>query len=230
MKPEPHADALPERYRGYEQLQLDLNKEVLWVGLDRPAKRNAIGVEMTLSLEQLLKEIAQDKSVRVVLFHGCGGNFSSGMDMKDFFDLTERDKKTLDRARAATDNWRARLLRSLPQSIICAVDGFCLGGALPLLECSDIVIAADNATFGLPEINFGFVPGGPIAKSTGIAMTARESSYASLTGRSFDAPAAKRAGLISRIVPSAQLFGEARTLAEELVTTARSSTPSISIR
>jgi feruloyl-CoA hydratase/lyase len=221
MKPASDPDSLPERYRGFEQLQLALDKEALWVGLDRPAKRNAIGVEMTLSLERLLKEIARDNIVRVVLFHGCGGNFSSGMDMKDFFDLTERDKKTLDGARAATDNWRARLLRTLPQSIICAVDGFCLGGALPLLECSDIVIAADNATFGLPEINFGFVPGGPIAKSVSLAMTAREGTYASITGRSFDAPTAKRAGLVSKVVPTAQLFGEARALAEELVSTAK---------
>ena len=221
MKPVSEPNSLPDRYRGFEQLQLALDKEALWVGLDRPAKRNAIGVEMTLSLERLLKEIARDKIVRVVLFYGCGGNFSSGMDMKDFFDLTERDKETLDRARAATDNWRARLLRTLPQPIICAVDGFCLGGALPLLECSDIVIAADNATFGLPEINFGFVPGGPIAKSTGNAMTAREGSYAAITGRSFDALTARRAGLVSKVVPTAQLFGEVRTLAEELVRTAR---------
>jgi enoyl-CoA hydratase/carnithine racemase len=207
---------LPDAFGTFKQLQVRRHAGVLSVGLDRPAKRNAIGVEMTLEIERLALAACDDDGVRVIVFHGCGGQFSAGMDMKDFFDHSERDADTLRRARAATDNWRARLLRQLPQVRICAVQGYCLGGALPILECSDIVMAADDATFGLPEINFGFVPGGPIAKSTVNALPPRAAAYVALTGRPFDAWQAQRWGLVSHVLPAADLASETLHLAREI--------------
>src|SRR4051795_4137116 len=105
---------LPRAFGTFTQLQVRRDAGVLSVGLDRPAKRNAIGVEMTLEIERLALAARDDDEVRVIVFHGRGGQFSAGMDMKDFFDHSERDADTLRRARAATDNWRARLLRQLP--------------------------------------------------------------------------------------------------------------------
>ena len=188
----------------FKQLSLNFNAGVLTVAFNRPEKKNAIGVDMTLEFERLLKKIAVEDSVKVVLIRGMNGNFSTGMDMKDFFDHSDRDPIELARARNATNHWRSRQLRLLPQPIVCAVEGFCLGGAFPLLECATWVIASDSAVFGLPEINFGFVPGGPIAKSVGIAMTRRGASYASLTGRNFTAQQAKRWGLVSHVCPASQ--------------------------
>jgi trans-feruloyl-CoA hydratase/vanillin synthase len=178
----------------------DLDSGIRCIGLDRAAKRNAIGVEMTLALEDILIKSRHREEIRALVFHGIGGNFSAGMDMKDFFDSSTRPHDELRRARAATENWRTRLLRAMPQTIVSAVRGYCLGGAMPILESSDIVIASSDARFGFPEINFGFVPGGQIIKSAGNMMTRRGLDYAALTGRPFDAGQALRWGLVSRIV------------------------------
>ncbi len=200
----------------FNHLELVFSRGVLSVGLNRPEKKNAIGVDMTLEIERLLKIVALENTVKVLLIKGMNGNFSTGMDMKDFFDHTDRDPLELERARNATNNWRSRQLRQLPQPIICAIEGYCLGGAFPLLECASWVVASETAVFGLPEINFGFVPGGPIAKSVGIAMTRRGASYASLTGRNFSAQQAMQWGLVSEVCPAAQCIALAEQAAHAL--------------
>lgn len=178
----------------------DIAGGIRCIGLDRAAKRNAIGVEMTLAMEQILVQTKYDEHVRTVIFHGIGDHFSAGMDMKDFFESSTRPPDMLRRAREATEHWRVRLLRELPQTLITAVQGYCLGSALPIVASSDIVLAGRSSRFGLPEINFGMVPGGQILKSAGNAMTRRGLCYAALTGRPFDAEQAKLWGLVTHIV------------------------------
>lgn len=193
----------------------DAGDGIRCIGLNRPEKRNAIGVEMTLALEEILVKTKSDPDVRVVVFHGIGGHFSAGMDMKDFFDSTTRAPELLQRARAATEHWRIDLLRAMPQPLITAVQGYCLGGALPILAASRVVLAGHDARFGLPEINFGFVPGGQIVKAVGEVMTPRALAYAALTGRPFDAQQARRWGLVAEVVdgdPLVRALALARTL------------------
>jgi trans-feruloyl-CoA hydratase/vanillin synthase len=193
----------------------DVGDGIRCIGLNRQEKRNAIGVEMTLALEEALVRTKSDSDVRIVVFHGLGGHFSAGMDMKDFFDSTTRPAELLQRARAATEHWRIGLLREMPQTLITAVQGYCLGGALPILAASRVVLAARDARFGLPEINFGFVPGGQIIKAAGEVMTRRGLAYAALTGRPFDAEQAQHWGLVSTIVdgdPLERALALARTM------------------
>jgi trans-feruloyl-CoA hydratase/vanillin synthase len=187
------------------------------IGLNRPAKRNAIGVDLTLAMEDILLKTQNDNAVRVLLFHGIGGHFSAGMDMQDFFDSSTRAPELLRRARAATDHWRSQLLRHLPQPVVTAVQGYCLGGALPILACSDVVLAARDARFGLPEINFGLVPGAQIVKALGSAMTPRSLACAALSGRPFDAERAMACGLVTQVVdgdPYDRALALARGLAQ----------------
>jgi len=193
----------------------DIGDGIRCIGLNRPEKRNAIGVEMTLAIEEVLVRTKDDPAVKVIVFHGLGGHFSAGMDMKDFFDSTTRPPDLLQRARAATEHWRIGLLREMPQTLISAVQGYCLGGALPILAASRVVLAARDAKFGLPEINFGFVPGGQIIKAVGEVMSRRGLAYAALSGRPFDAEQAQRWGLVSTIVedtPLERAIALARTL------------------
>ncbi len=180
----------------------DVGDGIRCIGLNRPEKRNAIGVEMTLALEEILVRTKGDPDVRVIVFHGIGGHFCAGMDMKDFFDSSTRSPELLSRAHAATEHWRIQLLREMPQPIITAVQGYCLGGALPILAVSRVVIAQRDAKFGLPEINFGFVPGGQIIKAVGEVMTPRGLAHAALTGRPFDTEQAQRWGLVTTLVDS----------------------------
>jgi len=170
------------------------------IGLNRPDKRNAIGVEMTLALEDVLLKTKVDATVKAIVFHGLGGHFCAGMDMKDFFDSSTRPPEVLQRARAATEHWRIQLLRQMPQKIFTAVEGYCLGGGLPILAASAAVVAQRESKLGLPEINFGFVPGGQIIKAVGEVMSPRGLAYAALTGRPFNAEQAQRWGLVTQVV------------------------------
>jgi len=170
------------------------------IGVNRPDKRNAIGVEMTLALEDVLLKTKGDATVKAIVFHGLGGHFCAGMDMKDFFDSSNRPPEVLQRARAATEHWRIQLLRQMPQKIFTAVEGYCLGGGLPILAASAAVVAQRESKLGLPEINFGFVPGGQIIKAVGEVMSPRGLAYAALTGRPFNAEQAQRWGLVTQVV------------------------------
>ena len=170
------------------------------IGLNRPDKRNAIGVEMTLALEDVLLKTKVDATVKAIVFHGLGGHFCAGMDMKDFFDSSNRPPEVLQRARTATEHWRIQLLRQMPQKIFTAVEGYCLGGGLPILAASAAVVAQRESKLGLPEINFGFVPGGQIIKAVGEVMSPRGLAYAALTGRPFNAEQAQRWGLVTQVV------------------------------
>ena len=172
------------------------------IGLNRPDKRNAIGVEMTLALEDVLLKTKTDSTVKAIVFHGLGGHFCAGMDMKDFFDSSTRPTDVLQRARAATEHWRIALIRQMPQKIFTAVEGYCLGGGLPILAASTAVVARREAKLGLPEINFGFVAGGQILKAVGEVMSPRGLAYATLTGRPFNAEQAQRWGLVTQVVES----------------------------
>ena len=183
----------------------DLSDGVRVIGLDRAEKRNAIGVELTLALEQVLLETRYRDDIRALVFHGIGGHFSAGMDLKDFFDSSTRPADVLRRARAATEHWRCHLLRQMPQRIFTAVEGYCLGGALPILQCSHVVTAHTAAKLGMPEINFGFVPGGQIVKSVGLMASHRALSYLALTGRLIHAEQARDWGLVTHVVNSAPL-------------------------
>ena len=178
----------------------DLSSGVRMIGLDRADKRNAIGVELTLALEQVLLDTRYREDIRALVFHGIGGHFCAGMDLKDFFDSSTRPPEELRRARAATEHWRCHLLRQMPQRIFTAVEGYCLGGALPILQCSHHVTAHVDARLGMPEINFGFVPGGQIVKSVGLMATHRALSYLALTGRLINAERARQWGLVGTVV------------------------------
>lgn len=193
----------------------DVGDGIRCIGLNRPEKRNAIGVEMTLALEDILLSTKGNANVRVIVFHGIGAHFCAGMDMKDFFDSSTRSPDELSRARAATEHWRIQLLREMPQPIITAVQGYCLGGALPILAASRVVIAQRDAKFGLPEINFGFVPGGQIIKAVSEVMSPRALAYAALTGRPFNSEQAQASGLVTTLV-DADPFDAALALAHTL--------------
>jgi trans-feruloyl-CoA hydratase/vanillin synthase len=185
------------------------------IGLDRAPKRNAIGVELTLALRDALWDLRCNTDIRSVVIHGIGGHFSAGMDLKDFFDSSSRDARTLRQARAATEEWRCHLIRELPQALFVAIEGYCLGGALPIVQCARRVAAHPDAKLGLPELNFGFVPGGQIIKSVGQAVPPKALSYLALTGKLIDAGQARRWGLVSTVTPEplAQALAWAREAA-----------------
>ena len=138
---------------------------VVSIGLNRADKRNAINVEMSYALEEALLGFKYDTEIRTIVFYGVGQHFCAGMDLKDFFASSTLSPSALAKAKAATEHWRTRLLREMPQKLITAVNGYCFGAALPFLANSEQVFAHPDAVLGLPAINFGFAPGAQILKS-----------------------------------------------------------------
>lgn len=207
------AGVLPD---DFQFIKTELAEGILTITLDRPEKRNAMSVELTWEMVRLLEAVSLNESVRVVIICGAGKGFCAGMDIKDFFDLSQRDEAALRAAREAANHWRVRQLRHLPQPTIAMVHGFCFGGAFGIIEACDIVFAADNTTFALSEINFGHFPAGPVAKAISRTMTARSASYYALSGKSFDGPEAESTGIITRAWPEQQLREETYRLAEDL--------------
>lgn len=208
------ARALPGDLR---YVKTEQREGVFTITLNRPEKRNAMSVELTFEMLRLLETVALDESIRVVVLRGAGDGFCAGMDIRDFFDSTQRDEATLRAAKEAANHWRVRLLRNLPQPTIAMVHGFCFGGAFGIVEACDIAFAADDTKFTLSEINFGHFPAGPVAKAISRTMTTRAASYYSLSGRTFDGFEAERNGFITRSFPAAKLEEETYRLAAELV-------------
>jgi len=212
----PHSEQATTLPEDFQYLTTRLDQGILAITLNRPRKRNAMSVELTWEMVRLLEAVAVDDRIRVVILSGEGDGFCAGMDIKDFFDASQRGEAELRAAREAANHWRVRLLRNLPQPTIAMVHGFCFGGAFGIIEACDIVLAADDTKFALSEINFGHFPAGPVAKAISRTMTARSASYYALSGRTFDGPEAERTGIISRSVPAARLREETMALADEL--------------
>ena len=207
------AATMPDDFRF---LKTRLEEGILTITLNRPEKRNAMSVELTWEMVRLLETVRHDRAVRVVIISGAGEGFCAGMDIKDFFDASQRGEAELLAAREAANHWRVRLLRNLPQPTIAMVHGFCFGGAFGIVEACDIAFAAADTRFALSEINFGHFPAGPVAKAISRTMTARSASYYALSGRTFDGAEAERTGIITRCWPGASLQAETYRLAREL--------------
>src|SRR5262249_49704697 len=117
--------------------------------------------------------------------------------------------------RLATE-WRGRTLRYYPKPTIAMVNGYCFGGAFSIVESCDIAIAAEEASFGLSEINFKGFPGGSVSRSLANLMRPRDALFYALTGRRFDGKTAASMGFVTLAVPLARLREETMTIAREI--------------
>lgn len=184
---------------------------VLEVVLDRP-KANAIDLETSRQMGEVFTEFRDDDDLCVAIITGAGDKFfCPGWDLKA---AAGGDAVDGDYGKGGFGGLQE--LRDLNKPVIAAVNGIACGGGLELALSADIILAADHATFALPEIRSGTV-----ADAASIKLPKRIPYHIAmemlLTGRWFDAEEAARWGLINRIVPAAGLMEEARTLAAQLV-------------
>ena len=203
-------------YADFTQIACVLDDGVLTLSMARPEKQNAMSIVMVEEIERALDLVGADLRVRVVILQGQGAHFCAGMDMRDFFATGTHPPEKIVQTRRKVDRFREGQLRRLPQPVIAAVRGNCLGAAIMLVESSDIVLVADDATFGFPEINFGFIFGGAIAKAALSLMPRRAAVFHGLTGDVFGAAEAVRLGVATSCVPPERLDEEAMRLARRL--------------
>ena len=183
---------------------------VLEVVLDRP-KANAIDLETSRQMGEVFTEFRDDDDLRVAIITGAGDKFfCPGWDLKA---AAGGDAVDGDYGKGGFGGLQE--LRDLNKPVIAAVNGIACGGGLELALSADIILAADHATFALPEIRSGTV-----ADAASIKLPKRIPYHIAmemlLTGRWFDAEEAARWGLVNRILPAAALMEEARTLAAQL--------------
>ena len=181
------------------------------VTLDRP-KVNALSRQMQNDIGQVARDLSDDTSVRAVVFYGGDRNFAAGADIKEMVEW-DRDQ-AWQQAPGLHIDFDA--VAAMPQPTIAAVTGYALGGGCELALCCDIRIAADNATFGQPEILLGIIPGAGGTQRLPRAISKAKAMDMCLTARMMDAAEAERSGLVSRIVPLASLMEETMKAAQAI--------------
>jgi enoyl-CoA hydratase len=183
--------------------------------LNRPDKLNALSAELVRALAEAIDDAAADDDVRVVAIAGAGRAFSSG------YDLTEEAEHPPEGPAA----WRAALAVDVdatlrvwrcPKPVIAQVHGWCLAGGLELAMACDLVVAADDARFGEPEIRYGSAP---VTLLMPYLVGQKKTRELLLTGDHVDATEAERIGLVNRIVPAGELPAAVDTLADRLART-----------
>jgi trans-feruloyl-CoA hydratase/vanillin synthase len=203
---------------GGDTVKVEFEDGIAWVKLNRPEKRNAMSVALATEMNQVLDDLEIDDRCGVMVLTGEGSAFSAGMDLKDFFRATDK-KSDIERHRAyrETRNWQWRKLMFFGKPTIAMVNGWCFGGAFTPLICCDLSIAAEEAVFGLSEINWGIIPGGVVPKALSTLVNDRKALYYIMTGEQFKGRAAVDMGLVNEAVPLAQLEERTRQLAKILL-------------
>jgi trans-feruloyl-CoA hydratase/vanillin synthase len=200
----------------YETVQIDKQDGVATITLNRPAKKNAMSPQLTQDMTAVLEELRYDDSARVLVITGAGDAFCAGMDLKEFFAGLKDQPAEYDRMWRLAVEWRGRTLRYYPKPTIAMINGFCFGGAFSIVEGCDLAIAAEEATFGLSEINFKLFPGGGVSKALGNLLRPRDALWYGLTGRPFNGKVAAEIGLINKAVPLERLREETMEVAREI--------------
>ena len=199
-----------------ETVKIERDGKTTFIILNRPEKRNAMSPQLHMDMCDALDWAEEDDQTQVVVITGAGGNFCAGQDLKLYFRGTEGDPRARVRARRAAHEWRWNKLSRFPKATIAMVHGYCFGGGFtPVIAC-DFAIAADDASFGLSEVNWGIIPGGLVAWAVTIAMNYRDAIYYSVTGDRFTGKEAAAMKFVNKSVPVADLRATTMELARKL--------------
>jgi enoyl-CoA hydratase len=202
----------------YENIIVETKGRVGIIRLNRPNALNALNLALKSELGDAVKKFDADPAIGCMIITGSDKAFAAGADIKEMADKTYNEALIGNFAGDWDEAARAR------KPIVAAVAGFALGGGCELAMMCDIIIAADNAKFGQPEIKLGVIPGIGGTQRLTRAVGKSKSMEMNLTGRMMDAAEAERSNLVARVVPLASLMDEAMKTAE---TIASMSLPSV---
>ena len=203
----------------YETVKVAFDEGIAWVSLNRPEKHNAMSPKLNVEMLEVLERLEFDDRCDVLVLAGEGEAFSAGMDLKQYFRETDHESAQFKaKVRAAAGAWQWRKLRFYPKPTIAMVHGWCFGGAFAPVVACDLAIAADDAKFGLSEINWGIIPGGNVTKAVMDVCGERTAMYYIMTGLPFDGRRAAEIGLVNESVPIDRLRDHTRELAQLLRT------------
>jgi enoyl-CoA hydratase len=188
----------------YEMILTETEGRVAIIRLNRPQALNALCDQLMTELGQALRDYDADPSIAAIVLTGSEKAFAAGADIKEMKDRTFPAVYFND---FIGERWETVL--EIRKPVIAAVAGFALGGGCELAMMCDLIIAADTAKFGQPEINLGIIPGAGGSQRLTRAVGKSKAMEMILTGRMMDAAEAERASLVTRVVPAADLVAEA---------------------
>jgi enoyl-CoA hydratase len=195
----------------YENIIVETRGRVGLITLHRPKQLNALNDALMNELGEALGKFEADENIGAIVITGSEKAFAAGADIGAMKDWTYMD---VYKSEYITRNWER--LKSVRKPVIAAVAGYALGGGCELALMCDIVIAADTARFGQPEIKIGVMPGAGGTQRLPRAVGKAKAMDLILTGRNMDAQEAERAGLVARIVPADKLLDEALAAASAI--------------
>ena len=195
----------------YENITTETRGRVGIIRLNRPKALNALCADLVRELGQALDTYETESGIGCLILTGSDKAFAAGADIKEMKDKTYQDVFLQD---FITVGWER--VSQIRKPIIAAVAGYALGGGCEMAAMCDFIIAADNAKFGQPEIALGTIPGAGGTQRLPRFIGKSKAMDLILTGRMMDAAEAERCGLVSRVVPLAQLMDEALAAAEKI--------------
>jgi enoyl-CoA hydratase/carnithine racemase len=193
-------------------LRSEVEARVLTVILDRPRARNALDRELILGLTELVRGVATDDAIDVVVLTGADPAFCAGLDVKQL----EAEGRGFLRLASSPETSPFLAVRDCPKPVIAAVNGPAVAGGLELALACDIVVASERATFVDPHAKIGYVSVQGLSAALLQALGPSLARELSFSGNPLDAETAVRAGLASRVVPHHELLPAALELARDI--------------
>jgi feruloyl-CoA hydratase/lyase len=200
-----------------ETVAVEVVDRVAWVRFNRPEKRNCMSPKLNRQMSRVITELEFRDDVGVLVLSGEGTAWSAGMDLQEYF----RENEALglsgvrNAQREAYGWWRQ--LRWYHKPTIAMVNGWCFGGGYAPLFACDLAFAADEATFGLSEVNWGILPGGGASKVISELTSFRRAMYHAMTGENIDGKTAAEWGLVNESVPLTELHDRVAAVARVLL-------------
>ncbi len=202
----------------WETVKVEVENRIGWITLNRPEKRNAMSPTLNREMIDVLETLELDDEAQVIVLTGAGDAWTAGMDLKEYFRETDNKPEIFqERLRRDCSQWQWKLLRMYAKPTIAMVNGWCFGGAFSPLVACDLAIAADEAVFGLSEINWGIPPGNLVSKAVADTMGHRQALHYIMTGDTFTGQEAAAMGLVNKSVPRAELRDAVVALADKLL-------------
>ena len=200
-----------------DTVAFEVRDGVAWVKFNRPEKRNCMSPKLNRQMLRVITDLEFRDDVGVLVLSGEGTAWSAGMDLKEYFRETEaQGLGAIRQAQREAYAWWERL-RWYQKVTIAMVNGWCFGGGYgPLFAC-DLAFCADDAQFGLSEINWGILPGGGATKVATELMPMRQAMYHALLGENLVGPQAAAAGLVNESVPADKLEERVTEVAQSLL-------------
>lgn len=199
----------------YANIEVTTSGAVTSITINRPNFRNALNAQTIGELTAAFSTLANEPDTRAVLFTGSGTEaFCAGADLRELRTSTDPS------VRRGFFESIAQLVTAIshcPVPVVAAVHGFALAGGMGLVAAADIVLASDDAVFGLPEVAVGLAPM-VVSYPLSLVMNARTLSYIALSGERISASEARDAGLVTKVVPKPTLMSEAQALCSTIAT------------